>query len=156
MNYKPFSDEYFMNFALIEAKKALENNEVPIGAIVVIKNQIIAKAYNQTETLQDPTAHAEILAITSACNYLGSKYLEDATLFVTLEPCVMCAGAIFWTKIKKLIFGAFDEKQGYSRIQKKLPDGISILHPKLEITSEILEKEAAYLLKTFFQTKRKF
>lgn len=151
MNFKPNSDEYFMNFALIEAQKAFDNDEVPIGAIVVLNNQIIAKAHNQTEKLNDPTAHAEMLAITAANQFLGSKYLQDASLYVTLEPCLMCNGAIFWSKISNLIYGASDEKNGFQRIENK-----TITHPKLNVKNGVLELEATQLLQDFFKRKRKF
>lgn len=155
MNFEPYSDEYFMKYALLEAQKAYNNDEVPVGAIIVLKNQIIAKAYNQTETLNDPTAHAEMLAITSANQFLGSKYLNDATLYVTLEPCLMCGGAIFWSKISKLIYGASDNKKGFQIIEKNLPKGISTIHPKLKIISGILEQESITLMQNFFAKKRK-
>jgi tRNA(adenine34) deaminase len=156
MDYKPYSDEYFMNFALIEAKKAFDNDEVPIGAVVVLNNQIIAKAHNQTEKLNDPTAHAEMLAITAANQYLGSKYLQEASLYVTLEPCLMCNGAIFWSKISNLIYGASDKKNGFQKVQGLLPDKTSTTHPKLKIKFGILELEASQLLQDFFKKKRKF
>jgi tRNA(adenine34) deaminase len=146
--YKLYSDEYFMNEALKEARKALEKDEVPIGAVVVIANRIIARAHNLTETLHDVTAHAEMQAFTAASDYLGGKYLQECILFVTLEPCVMCAGASFWTQLGKLVFGADDKKRGFQLIQEKL------LHPKTEVISGILAEQSAILLKEFFKMKR--
>ncbi len=155
MNYKPFSDEYFMNIALQEAKKAYENDEIPVGAIIVLNNTIIAKAYNQTETLQDPTAHAEILAITTANQHLGSKYLTGASIYVTVEPCLMCNGAIFWSKLSKLVYGAPEEKVGFSKYQFSVQkDNLTICHPKLEIIPNILANEASELMKNFFKKRR--
>src|SRR5215212_7604745 len=124
------NDEYFMRQALIQAQKAFEEDEVPIGAVIVINNKIIARGYNQVERLNDPTAHAEIIALTSAFNYLGSKYLPDATLYVTIEPCLMCAGALYWSKIARVVFGAHDEKHGASSVVK---GGVRIFHPKTQI-----------------------
>lgn len=144
-----FSDEFFMKEALKEAHKAFERDEVPVGAVIVCKNQVIARSHNLTETLNDVTAHAEMQAITAAANNLGGKYLDDCTLFVTLEPCVMCAGAAAWAQMGRLVFGAYDEKRGYSGISKKA------LHPKTVIKGGILENESAELLKLFFQKKRK-
>lgn len=140
--------EYFMKEALKEAQKAFENDEVPVGAVIVCNKQIIARAHNLTETLNDVTAHAEMQAFTSATDFLGGKYLNDCTLYVTLEPCVMCGGASSWTQIGKLVFGAHDEKRGYSRQKPK------ILHPKTEVISGILEKECSELFVNFFQNKR--
>lgn len=137
-----------MRQALIEAQKAFEDGEVPVGAVITLKNRIIARAYNQTERLNDVTAHAEMQAFTSAANYLGAKYLHDCTLYVTLEPCVMCAGASFWTQIGKIVFGASDAKRGYHL------HGNDIIHPKTKIISGILENECADLLKIFFMQKR--
>ncbi len=143
-----YSDESFMREALKEAKKAFEADEVPVGAVIVCKNQIIARAHNYTEHLNDVTAHAEMQAFTSASAYLGGKYLPECTLYVTLEPCVMCAGASFWTQIGKIVYGAVDEKRGYSLINKTL------LHPKTKVISGILEKECSELIKDFFKQKR--
>lgn len=143
-----FSDEHFMNEALKEAKKAEELGEVPVGAVVVANQRIIARAHNQTEILTDVTAHAEILAITSASNYLGAKYLTDCTLFVTLEPCLMCAGALFWSQISKVVYGAGDDKRGFMRIGKEC------LHPKTKISYGILENECSTLVSDFFKRKR--
>ncbi|MBL4624138.1 MAG: nucleoside deaminase [Flavobacteriales bacterium] len=148
MELQPYSDEYFMKQALIEAQKAFEQDEVPVGAVIVCKNQIIARAHNLTEKLNDVTAHAEMQAFTSAADYLGGKYLKDCILYVTLEPCIMCAGASYWAQLKKIVIGALDEKRGYSRLSE------NILHPKTEIMSGILQEECSVLLKTFFQRKR--
>lgn len=137
-----------MNEALKEAKKALEKDEVPIGAIVVCENRIIARAFNLTQTLHDVTAHAEMQAFTAASDHFGGKYLTECTLYVTIEPCVMCAGAAFWAQIGKLIFGANDEKRGYSLVNQPL------LHPKTEIISGVLSEESARLMKSFFKKKR--
>jgi tRNA(adenine34) deaminase len=144
------NDEYFMRQALVQAQNAFEEDEVPIGAVVVINNKIIARGYNQVEKLQDPTAHAEIIALTSAFNYLGSKYLPDATLYVTVEPCLMCAGAMYWSKIGRIVYGAADEKNGYRHITKEN----SPFHPKTELTKGVLQEECAELIKTFFKQKR--
>lgn len=156
MNYEKFSDEYFMAIAMQEAQKAFDADEVPIGAVVVIDNKIIAKAHNQTELLNDVTAHAEIIAITTAEQNIGSKYLQNATLYVTVEPCVMCIGAIFWSKIKRLVYGASDEKFGHYKIQKLAESkNLSLYHPKLEVKSGVLADQAANLMKKYFQGKRK-
>ncbi len=143
-----FTDEYFMREALKEANKALETGEVPVGAVVVCKNRIIARAHNQTERLTDATAHAEMLATTSAANYLGSKYLSECTLFVTLEPCVMCAGALRWSQIGKVIYAAEDQKQGFMRYGKDL------LHPKTNIQFGLESEQSEALLSQFFTTLR--
>jgi tRNA(adenine34) deaminase len=144
-----FNHEYFMQQALKEAQKAFDEEEIPVGAIVVCKNRIIGKGYNQTEKLNDVTAHAEMLALTSATNFLGGKFLEECTLYITLEPCVMCAGAIFWARPEKVVFGASDEKRGFLAKSKDL------LHPKTELVSGVMETESAALLKEFFAKKRK-
>ena len=144
-----FTDESFMKEAMKEARKAFDADEVPIGAVIVCNNKIIARAHNYTERLNDVTAHAEMQAFTSAANYLGGKYLDDCTLYVTLEPCPMCAGASYWTQIKKIVFAAKDEKRGYSLYSDKL------LHPSTEIIGGILEQESKKLLKDFFKKKRK-
>ena len=144
------NDEYFMRQALMQAQNAFDDDEVPIGAVVVINNKIIARGYNQVEKLQDPTAHAEIIALTSAFNYLGSKYLPDATLYVTIEPCLMCAGAMYWSKIGRIVYGAADEKNGYLHVTKEN----SPFHPKTELTKSVLQEECAELIKTFFKQKR--
>ena len=144
-----YNDEYFMKEALKEAKKAFDADEVPVGAVIVCKNTIIARAHNQTELLNDVTAHAEIIAITSAQEYLQSKFLNECILYVTLEPCVMCAGASYWSRFKKIVYAARDEKRGYSNLSEQ------VLHPKTEVISGILENECSILLKEFFQKKRK-
>jgi tRNA(adenine34) deaminase len=144
----PFSDEYFMKQAMEEAHKAFEEDEIPVGAIVVCNNRIIARAHNLTERLNDVTAHAEMQAITAAANYLGGKYLKDCTLYVTLEPCNMCAGALAWSQITRIVYGAGDDKRGYSRFSP------SPLHPRTEITSGIMADESAGLIREFFAKKR--
>jgi tRNA(adenine34) deaminase len=146
--YERYSNEYFMNEALKEAQKASERDEVPIGAIIVCQNRIIARAHNLTEALKDATAHAEMQAITAASDHLGGKYLVECTMFVTLEPCVMCAGAIFWAQLEKLVYGAEDIKRGYRLIHQQL------LHPKTTVESGILEAECSSLVKAFFKNKR--
>jgi tRNA(adenine34) deaminase len=146
--YPLFSDEYFMNEALKEAEKALEKDEVPVGAVVVIENRVIARAHNLSETLHDVTAHAEMQAFTAASDYLGGKYLNECTLYVTLEPCVMCAGAAFWTQLGKLVYGSDDPKRGFRLVRDHL------LHPKTKVISGILSDPSALLLKEFFKTKR--
>jgi tRNA(adenine34) deaminase len=144
------NDEYFMQQALAQAQKAFEEDEVPVGAVVVIKEKIIARGYNQVERLNDPTAHAEIIALTSAFNYLGSKYLPEATIYVTVEPCLMCAGAMYWSKIGRIVFGAADEKNGYLHTTKdNWP-----FHPKTELIKGVLHEECAALMKNFFKQKR--
>ena len=144
----PFNDEYFMKQALQEAKKAFDLGEVPVGAVVVANNQIIARAHNFTEKLNDVTAHAEIQAITAASEYLGAKYLTGCTLYVTLEPCVMCGGALYWSQIDKVVFGARDEKRGAGKLQE------SIYHPKTLVTNGLLAEESILLLKSFFEKRR--
>jgi tRNA(adenine34) deaminase len=144
----PFSDEYFMKQALQEAHKAFEADEIPVGAIVVCKDRIIARAHNLTERLNDVTAHAEMQAITAAANFLGGKYLIDCTLYVTLEPCNMCAGALAWSQISKVVYGASDSKRGYTRFSP------SPMHPRTEVVSGIMEKESADLIRDFFARKR--
>ncbi len=148
MDLQIHSDEYFMKQALKEAELALEESEIPIGAVVVCENRVIAKAHNQTERLQDITAHAEMLAVTSAQNYLGSKYLNDCTLFVTLEPCNMCAGALFWSQIGRVVYGARDEKRGFSATSKKM------LHPKTKVENGLLSSHAEVLIGEFFRKMR--
>lgn len=142
-------DEKFMRMALHEAEEAMRRDEIPIGAVVVCKGQVIARAYNLTETLTDVTAHAEMQAITSAANRLGGKYLTDCTLYVTVEPCVMCAGALGWSQIARVVYGAADEKRGFGKL---VPDA---LHPKTEVTSGVLEAECASLMREFFKGKRR-
>lgn len=144
------TDEYYMQQALNEAQKAFEKDEVPIGAIVVMQERIIARAYNQVELLNDSTAHAEILALTTAYHFLGSKYLPDATLYVTVEPCLMCSGALYWSKIGRIVFGAADDKNSYRRST----GGNNPFHPKTNIIGGILQDECAALMKSFFKTKR--
>lgn len=146
--YPLFSAEYYMTEALKEAQKAYERDEVPVGAIVVCNRTIIARAHNLTETLHDVTAHAEMQAFTAASDYLGGKYLDECTLFVTLEPCIMCAGAAFWAQLGGLIYAVYDEKRGYSLINSPL------LHPKTEVASGILAEESRKLLQDFFKRKR--
>ena len=141
------SDEYFMQQALKQAKNAFEEDEVPVGAVVVCNGQIIAKAHNLSERLNDVTAHAETQAITAASEFLGGKYLKDCTIYVTLEPCTMCAGALYWSQIKKVVFGAYDAKRGAGRFEQ-------IYHPKTEVIGGILEVECQQLLKSFFESKR--
>ena len=142
-------DKYFMQLALNEAKVAFAEGEIPVGAVIVCGGQIVAKAHNLTETLNDVTAHAEMQAFTSAANFVGAKYLNDCTLYVTLEPCIMCSGAAYWSQIGKIVYGASDNKKGFSSVKEK------ILHPKTEIISGILENECAQLMKDFFVEKRK-
>lgn len=144
----PPGDEHFMRQALREAELAFAADEVPIGAVITCRDQVIARAHNLTERLTDVTAHAEMQAITAAAAFIGGKYLRECTLYVTLEPCVMCAGALRWAQIGRIVFGAFDEKGGYRRI------GGSLLHPKSQVTGGILEPECADLMKAFFRKKR--
>ena len=148
MAYPLFSDEYFMNEALKQAQSAEQQGEIPVGAVIVSNNQIIARGHNMTQQLEDVTAHAEMIAITSASNYLGSKYLEECTMYVTLEPCLMCAAALKWAHIGRLVFGAPDSKEGYQLVEK------NVLHPKTELKSGVLENECGVLLKEFFKSKR--
>ena len=148
MTLTVFSDEHFMKEALKEARKAFDADEVPVGAVIVCNNQIIARAHNLTERLNDVTAHAEMQAFTSATNYLGAKFLDECALYVTIEPCVMCAGASYWSRIGKIVFGAKDEKKGYSKLKE------NILHPKSEVVSGILEKECGELMSNYFKQKR--
>lgn len=142
------NDEYYMNQALIEAGKAEKKGEVPIGAIIVCKGQIIARSHNLTETLTDVTAHAEMQAITIATNYLGGKYLNECTLYVTVEPCIMCAGALGWSHISKIIYGAADTKKGFSLFSP------NPLHPKCEVIGGILEEKCSSIITNFFKTRR--
>lgn len=144
----PFNDEYFMKQALVEARSAAEEGEVPVGAVIVCNNQIIARAHNQTERLNDPTAHAEMLAITAAVGVLGAKYLTGCSLYVTVEPCVMCAGAIGWSQLSKIVYGATDEKRGFQQYAPKA------LHPKATVKKGVLENECAEEMRKFFQRKR--
>jgi tRNA(adenine34) deaminase len=148
MELSVFSDESFMKEALKEAQKAFDRDEVPVGAVVVSKNRVIARTHNLTEALTDVTAHAEMQAITSAADFIGGKYLKNCTLYVTLEPCPMCASALYWAQITKVVYGARDDKRGYSTISKKL------LHPKTEIVGGVMEGECAELMTEFFRKKR--
>jgi tRNA(adenine34) deaminase len=142
-----FTDEYFMKKALQEAEMAFEKGEIPVGAIIVIDNKVIARSHNLTEMLNDVTAHAEMQAITAAANYLGGKYLKDCTLYVTLEPCQMCAGALYWSQISKIVFGASDENRGFEKMGTQL-------HPKTNVVRGVLANEASELMKLFFKEKR--
>ena len=148
MEINNLDDNYFMKEALKEAKKAYDKDEVPVGAIIVCDNQIIARAHNFTEALKDVTAHAEMQAFTSAADFLGGKYLNECTLYVTLEPCIMCGGAAYWTQLKKVVYGANDEKRGFSTLEH------NILHPKTEVENGLLEQECSKLLSSFFKRKR--
>lgn len=143
-----FTDEYFMKKALVEAESAFESGEIPVGAIIVVDNKVIARTHNLTELLNDVTAHAEMQAITSAANFLGGKYLKGCTLYVTLEPCQMCAGALYWSQISKIVYGATDENRGFVQMGTQL-------HPKTNVVKGILKNECADLMKRFFQLKRK-
>ncbi len=145
---EPYNDEYFMRQALLEAQKAKEQDEVPVGAVIVKKNRIIARAHNFCERLTDFTAHAEMQAFTAATESIGNKYLNECTLYVTLEPCMMCAGAAFWTRIGKIVFGAADERRGFRRAN------FPILHPVTQVEGGVLADECSVLLKEFFQEKR--
>ncbi len=144
---KPYDDSYFMKRALQEAESAFDKGEIPIGAVIVINDQIIARAHNLTETLNDVTAHAEMQAITAAANYLGGKYLMDCTLYVTIEPCQMCAGALYWSQISKIVYGARDKQRGCIKMRTKL-------HPKTKMSGGVMEEETSQLLKKFFIEKR--
>lgn len=142
------SDQVYMKEALNEAYKALEADEVPIGAVIVSGGRIIGRGHNLTERLNDVTAHAEMQAFTAAANYIGGKYLRDCTLYVTIEPCVMCAGAAYWTQISRIVYGAHDEKRGFSTV------GTGLLHPKTTVITGVLERECAELVSSFFRNKR--
>ena len=144
----PFTDEYFMKKALQEAELAFEKDEIPVGALIVIDNKVIARGHNLTEMLNDVTAHAEMQAITAAANFLGGKYLTGCTLYVTLEPCQMCAGALYWSQISKIVFGASDEHRGFEKMGTQL-------HPKTTVVRGVLAEEASELMKRFFARKRK-
>lgn len=146
MEFK-LDDTYFMNKAIQEAELAYEKGEIPIGAVIVVKDRIIARGHNLTEQLNDVTAHAEMQAITAAANFLGGKYLYDCTLYVTLEPCQMCAGALYWSQLSKVVFGAYDPHRGFTKMGGQL-------HPKTELVGGVLEAEAGELLKKFFIQKR--
>ena len=143
-----FTDEYFMKKALQEAEMAFEKGEIPVGAVIVVADKVIARTHNLTELLNDVTAHAEMQAITAAANFLGGKYLKDCTLYVTLEPCQMCAGALYWSQITKIVFGASDTHRGYEKMGTQL-------HPKTTVVRGVLAEEAADLMKRFFAEKRK-
>ena len=145
----PFNDTYFIKKALQEAEMAFDKGEIPVGALIVINNTIIARSHNLTELLHDVTAHAEMQAITSAANFLGGKYLKDCTLYVTLEPCQMCAGALYWSQISKIVYGASDEQRGFTAMGTQL-------HPKTVVDSGILAEEASELMKRFFAERRKY
>jgi tRNA(adenine34) deaminase len=147
-NYNKFTNEFYMNEALKEAVKAFDNDEVPIGAVIVCNNKIISRTHNLTETLNDVTAHAEMQAITSAADFIGGKYLNECVLYVTVEPCVMCAGATYWAQISKIVFGCKDEKRGYSKFSDK------ILHPKTEIIGGIISEKCKEILIKYFEKKR--
>ena len=144
------TDEHFMKQALVQAKRALEEGEIPIGAVVVMNERIVSRGYNQTEMLNDCTAHAEMIALTAAFNELGAKYLPDATLYVTIEPCLMCCGALYWSKIGRVVFGGTDEKNGYKHV---VGDQYGF-HPKTKISHGILAEECTQLMKDFFKSKR--
>jgi len=146
---EPGSDEYYMKMALAEAEKAAARDEVPVGAVVVAGGTVIARAHNLTETLNDPTAHAEMQAITAAASYLGGKYLTGCTIYVTVEPCVMCAGALAWSQVSALVWGASDPKKGYTTI------GAALLHPKTVVRTGVLARECSEMMKKFFRKKRK-
>lgn len=154
MSLGVYSDEHFMKLAFAEAQQAFEKDEVPVGAVIVCNNQVIARAHNLTETLTDVTAHAEMQAITCAAEYLGGKYLPDCTMYITLEPCVMCAGALKWSQIGKIVFGAYDKKQGCKLVHEQLP-APGIFHPKTTLVGGVYEEECATLLSAFFAKKRK-
>lgn len=144
---EPFDDTYYMKKALQEAELAYEKDEVPVGAVIVVADRIIARAHNLTELLNDVTAHAEMQAITAASNFLGGKYLNECTLYVTLEPCQMCAGALYWSQIKRIVYGAADQKRGFIAMGTKI-------HPKTEVASGVLEEECSEIIKRFFIEKR--
>jgi len=143
-----YTDEYFMREALKEARKAFDLGEIPVGAVIVCQNKILARSHNQTELLTDATAHAEMLAVTAAANHLGSKYLNECTLYVTLEPCVMCAGALHWTQLQKLVYGADDVQRGYSLVSTPL------LHPRTQVTKGVKKEECGELVLEFFKKLR--
>lgn len=149
------TDEFFMKKALAEAQTAYEAGEIPVGAVVVMNDKIIAKGYNQVELLQDCTAHAEMIALTAAFSQMGSKYLPEAVLYVTLEPCLMCCGALYWSKIGRIVYGAADEKNGFRHyFKEKQGDPHCVLHPKTKISHGILAEECADLMKSFFKERR--
>lgn len=149
MSLSVFSDQHFMNEAFKEAQKAAEKGEIPVGAVIVCRNKIIARAHNETERLIDVTAHAEMVAITSASNSLGGKYLHECTLYVTLEPCVMCAGALAWSQLDKIVIGAPDLERGFLRLSE------NILHPKTELIQGVMQEECSAIVLNFFKNLRK-
>ena len=144
------TDEHYMQQAIAEARRAFDEDEVPVGAVIVMNQRIIARGYNQVEKLTDSTAHAEIIALTAAFNFLGSKYLPEATLYVTVQPCLMCSGALYWSKIGRIVYGAEDEKNGY----KKVAGSNSPFHPKTIVANGILKEACALLMKDFFRARR--
>lgn len=144
------TDEHYMQHAIAEARRAFDEDEVPVGAVIVMNQRIIARGYNQVEKLTDSTAHAEIITLTAAFNFLGSKYLPEATLYVTIQPCLMCSGALYWSKIGRIVYGAEDEKNGY----KKVAGSNSPFHPKTIVANGILKDECALLMKDFFKARR--
>ena len=148
------TDENYMNIALQEAQKAYDDGEIPVGTIIVMQNKIIARGYNQVEKLNDPTAHAEMIVLTSAFNFTGGKYLPEATIYVPVEPCLMCAGALYWSKIGKIVYGATDEKNGSISRPPYRQQGLSPFHPKTIVVAGIMKEEAALLMKRFFQARR--
>ena len=156
------TDEYFMKQALKEAQIAYEEGEVPVGAVVVIDGKLVARGHNMTEKLNDPTAHAEMIALTSAFSHIGAKYLPEATLYVTVEPCLMCAGALYWSKVKRIVWGTDDEKNGHKRITGDYSssplgggrEGAFPFHQKAEVTKGVLKEDCARLMKDFFASKR--
>lgn len=149
------TDEFFMKKAFIEAQTAYEAGEIPVGAVVVMDDKVISKGHNQVELLQDCTAHAEMIALTAAFSQIGTKYLSEAVLYVTLEPCLMCCGALYWSKIGRIVYGAADEKNGFRRYFKKNPDAaFRVLHPKTKISHGVMAEECAGLMKDFFKERR--
>lgn len=155
------TDEYYMMMALKEARRAFDEDEVPVGALIVLNEKVIARGYNMTEKLNDPTAHAEMIALTSAFGFLGSKYLPGATIYITVEPCLMCAGGLYWSKIGKVVYGAEDEKNGYKKMMRGVSspsgggwEGAWPFHPKTELIRGVLKDECAQLMKDFFHNKR--
>jgi len=155
------TDEYYMMMALKEARKAFDAGEVPVGTVILMGGKIIGRGYNQVEQLTDPTAHAEIIALTSAFNFLGSKYLTEATIYITVEPCLMCAGALYWSKIGRVVYGAFDDKNGYRKYCKCPPsiEGVNLapypFHPRTELLTGVLQDQCSTLMKEFFKLMRR-
>ncbi|MBN8859891.1 MAG: nucleoside deaminase [Sphingobacteriales bacterium] len=148
------TDKDYMTIALQEAQKAYDDGEIPVGAVIVMQNKIIARGYNQVEKLNDPTAHAEMIALTSAFNFVGGKYLPEASIYVTVEPCLMCAGALYWSKIGRIVYGAPDEKNGSISRPPYQQQGLSPFHPKTIVVAGIMKEEAALLMKSFFRARR--